>query len=118
MMESNVCKNSYFAYQANDAAYSTLPPTGDSHIKRTWPGHTGDYDPEELYDYRKIFNVSRTNFQTLNDSCLILKLSLSNPWKSCVKSRMKMYLEQRRQAMLQLHLSDQQFHCQSRCVLY
>ena len=31
--------------------------------------------------------------------------------KSGIKSRMKMYLEQRRQAVLQLHLSDQQFYC-------
>ena len=29
-----------------------------------------------------------------------------------------MKLEQRRQAMLQLHLSDQQFHCLIRCGLY
>ena len=29
-----------------------------------------------------------------------------------------MWLEQRRQAMLQLHLSDQQIYCQLWCVLY
>ena len=29
-----------------------------------------------------------------------------------------MYLEQRRQVMLQLHLSDQQFDCLLICVLY
>ena len=31
---------------------------------------------------------------------------------------MKMKLEQRRQAMLQLHLSDQQFYCRLRRILY
>ena len=34
------------------------------------------------------------------------------------KWRMKMELEQRRQAMLQLHLIDQQFNCLQRCDLY
>ena len=45
-------------------------------------------------------------------------LSLPNPLKPCVKLRMKTWLEQRRQAMLQLHLSDQQFDCLLRCGLY
>ena len=48
----------------------------------------------------------------------LLRLSLPNPLKPDVKSRMKMQLEQRRQAMLQLHLSDRQFYCLLRCVLY
>ena len=38
-------------------------------------------------------------------------LPLPNPLKPDVKSRMKMYLEERRQAMLQLHMSDQQIYC-------
>ena len=38
--------------------------------------------------------------------------------KSIFKSGMKMQLEQRRQAMLQLHLSDQQFNWLLRCGLY
>ena len=37
------------------------------------------------------------------------QLFLLNPLKPDVKSRMKMQLEQRRQVMLQLHPSDQQF---------
>ena len=41
-----------------------------------------------------------------------------NPLKPDVKARMKMKLEQRRQAMLQLHLNYRQFYCQLRCVLY
>ena len=67
-------------------------------------------------EYRKISNIRCTKSQNLND--LFLPLSLSNPLKSGVKSRMKMLLEQRRQAMLQLHLSDQQFYCLPRCSLY
>ena len=51
----------------------------------------------------------------LNVSRLILQMSLSNPLKPGVKLRRKMKLEQRRQAMLQLHLSDKQFHYQQMC---
>ena len=43
-------------------------------------------------------------------SHLVLELPLSNPLKSGVKLRMKMQLEQHRQALLQLHLSDQQVY--------
>ena len=66
--------------------------------------------------YRQFSNISRTQSPNINVSCLILRLSLPNPLKSRVKLRMKM-LEQRRQAMLQLHLSDQQFYCLLRCIL-
>ena len=61
--------------------------------------------------YRQISNISCTKFQNLNVSCLVLQLYLPNPLKPDVKSRMKMQLEQRRQAVLQPHLSDQQFYC-------
>ena len=54
--------------------------------------------------------------QIPNVSRLVLQLSLPNPMKPGVKSRMKMYLEQRQQAMLQLHLSDRQFYCPIRCA--
>ena len=57
--------------------------------------------------YRQLSNISRTKFQNLNISALVLRLPLPNPLKPCVRSRMKMYLEQRRQTMLQLHLSFQ-----------
>ena len=60
---------------------------------------------------RKISNIRRTNSQYFNNSRFVLQLSLPNPLKPGVKSRMKMWLEQRRQAMFQLHLSDQQFNC-------
>ena len=52
-----------------------------------------------IHTYRQSSSIRRTKSQNL-------KLSLSNPLKPGVKSRMKMLLEQRRQAMLQLHLSD------------
>ena len=68
--------------------------------------------------YRKTSSISRTKFQNLNVSCILLQLSSRHPLKPGVKSRMKMSLEQRRQAMLQLHLSYQQFYCLVRCDLY
>ena len=68
--------------------------------------------------YRKIFNISGTESPNLNVSCLVLQLSWPNPMKPGVKSRMKMLLEQPRQAMLQLHPSDRQFYCLIRCDLY
>ena len=40
--------------------------------------------------YRKTFNIRRTKPQSLNDSRLVLQLSLSNPLEAGVKSRMKM----------------------------
>ena len=52
--------------------------------------------------------MSRTKSQNLYVSNLVLQLSLLNPLKPGVKSRMKMYLEQRRQAILQLHQSYRQ----------
>ena len=54
----------------------------------------------------------------INDPCLVLQLSLPNSFRLGVKSRIKMWLEQRRQAMLRLHLSDHEFNCLLRCDLY
>ena len=62
-----------------------------------------------LVYYRKTSNISRTKSQNLNDYRLVLQLALPNPLKPGLKSRMKIQSEQRRQAMLQLHLRDQQF---------
>ena len=64
--------------------------------------------------YREVSNISRTKSEHLKDSRSVLLLSLPNPLKPDVKSRMKAML----QAMLQLHLSDRQFYCLLRCVLY
>ena len=72
----------------------------------------------KVYTYRKVSNIRCTKSPNLNDSRLVLQLSLSNILKPGIKSRMKMQLEQRRQAMLQLHLSHQQFNCLLKCVLY
>ena len=41
-------------------------------------------------DYRQVFNISRTKSQHLKDSRTVLRLSLPNPLKPDVKSRMKM----------------------------
>ena len=51
-------------------------------------------------------------------SRLVLQFSLSNLLKPGIKSKMKMYLEQSRKAMLQLHLSDQQLNSVLKCILY
>ena len=67
---------------------------------------------------RQISNIRCTKSHNFNVSPLVLQLSLRNLLKPGVKSRMKMWLEQRRQVMLQLHLSDQQFNCRLRCVLH
>ena len=68
--------------------------------------------------YREISNISGTEFQNLNVSRLLSQLSLCNIVKPGVKTTMKTKLEQWRQAMLQLHLSDQQFYCLVRRDLY
>ena len=60
-------------------------------------------------NYRQTSNTKRTESPNLNISRLILQLSFPNVLKPGVKSRMKMYLMRRRQAMLQLHVGDQQF---------
>ena len=49
---------------------------------------------------------------------MVVSLLMPNLMKPDVKSRMKMQLEQRKQALLQLHLSDHQYYCQLRCVSY
>ena len=56
--------------------------------------------------YRQASGMRRAKSQHLNVSRLVLRLPLPNPLKSGVKLWMQMLLEQHRQAMLQLHLSD------------
>ena len=56
--------------------------------------------------YRKVSNISGTKSTNLNDSRLVLQLSLSNLLKPGVKSPH------------QLHLSDQQFNYLLECTLY
>ena len=67
--------------------------------------------------HRQVSNIRHSEFKILNVSRLGLQLSVRNILKPGVKPRMKMQLEQRRQAMLQLHLSDQQFNYLLKCVL-
>ena len=52
--------------------------------------------------------------------CLLFRLAVvfSQSLKPSVKSGMKIKLWQRRQAVHQLHLSDQQFYFKLRCVMY
>ena len=65
----------------------------------------------------KISNIMCIKSQNLNYSRHVLQLPLTNALKPGVKWRM-MWLEQLWQAMLQLHLSDQQVYCLLRCNLY
>ena len=58
--------------------------------------------------YCKISNIRHTKSLHLIVPLLFLQMSLPNPMKPDVRLKMKMLLEQRRQAMLQLHLSDGQ----------
>ena len=51
--------------------------------------------------------IRGTKSQQLTVSRLVLQLPLPNPLNQGRKSRMKMWLEQRQQTMLQLHLNDQ-----------
>ena len=71
-----------------------------------------------ISNYRQISYISRTKSQNLNVSRLVLQFSLHNQLKPGVKSRMKMQLEQRQQALLQLHMSDKQFYYILRYALY
>ena len=66
--------------------------------------------------YHQIYNIRRTKSHNLTVSRLALQLPFCNLLKPGVKFWMKMWLEQRRQAMLQLHLSDQWFNCLLRCA--
>ena len=80
--------------------------------------HSNTVWGQQPNNYRQTSNIRGTASSNLKDSCFDLQLSLPNPLKAGVKSIMKMWLEQRWQAMLQLHLSDQQFYCLRRCILY
>ena len=88
------------------------------HVLGTVSLHWRNPYPCGLCYYRKTSSISRTKFQNLNVSCILMQLSSLNSLKSGVKLIMKMLLEQRRQAMLQLHLSYQHFYCLLRCHLY
>ena len=78
------------------------------------PGHQQEwYWPTVKYPIQ-----DAPNPQNLNVSRLVLQLSLPNLLKPGYNWKMKMSLEQRRQVMLQLHLSDQQFYCLLKCSLY
>ena len=72
----------------------------------------------QCHRYHQISYIRRAKSPNLNVSRLISQLSLPNPLRPGFELEMKMKLEQRQQAMLQLHLSDQQFYCPLRCDLY
>ena len=61
------------------------------------------YSDDDIH-YRYTSNIKHTKSQKLNVYRLVLQLSLPNPLKPGVKSRLNMKLEQRWHAMLQLNL--------------
>ena len=69
-------------------------------------------------NYHQTSNISGTKSQDLNVSRLALQLFLRNLLRPSVKSRMKITLEQSRQAMLQLHMSVKQVYYPLRCAFY
>ena len=88
------------------------------HVKwslSSWCGIELQMTPREV-SYRQLSNIRRIKSQNINVSGLVLQLPLPNPFKPGVESRMKMKLEQRRQVMLQLHLSKKQIYCLLRCA--
>ena len=85
----------------SDWAHSQKDSGTISRYRDIFENVDGNYDDDDDDDldlrplkfkviYRKISNISRTKYQNLNDSHLVLKSSLLNPLKPGVKSRMKM----------------------------
>ena len=68
----------------------------------SWNKHKMKYEAIKT-KYCQTSDISHTKSQNLNVSHLVLQLSLPNSLKPVFKSRIKIQLEQRRQAMLQLH---------------
>ena len=55
-----------------------------------WGYTSGHHITQFLLIYRQVSNIRRTKSQHLKDSRAVLQLSLPNPLKPDVKSRMKM----------------------------
>ena len=66
--------------------------------KWKWRPNGYGHNAEIKTYYHQTSNISHTLQQNFNASRLVLQLSLPNPLKPGNKSRMKMYLEHRRQA--------------------
>ena len=80
-----------------------------SFVIKEWLAYCQGITRTAKLNYRKTSSINRTKSRSLNVSCILLQLSSLSPLTPGVKLRMKMLLEQRRQAMLKLHLSYQQF---------
>ena len=116
-MESNLIHLNAVYYRGWEISWSIFT---ESHLKTTTSLQTSGTNDfwYSISTYGQISNIRHTSSQTLHVSRLVLQLSLPNPLNPGIKSGMKMDLEQRRQAMLQLHLIEQQFYCLLRCDLY
>ena len=71
-----------------------------------------------IYRYRQTSNIRRIKSQNLSVSRFVLRLSLPNPLKPGVKSQIENETVVEATALLQIHLSDQQFYCLLTRVLY
>ena len=77
----------------NNMLYLFPPTTHTTPPQKKTPNHLHHRNVNELYKmqtYRKVSNIRCTKSQILNDSRLLLHLSLPNRLKPSVKSRMKM----------------------------
>ena len=63
-----------------------LPPQGGAQENSVRPRWVNSVSPGRCIKYRKTSSISRTKFQNLNDSHLVLQLSLLNPLKFNVLS--------------------------------
>ena len=78
--------NEYLTVQVTNDPVGVHHPTATATSKvrtRAWL-------PLLIHEYRQVSNIRRTKYQHLKDSHTVLRLSLSNPLKPGVKSRMKM----------------------------
>ena len=58
-------------------------------LQMPWLHVSPDHQGQDI-GYRQVSNIRRTKFQQLKDYRTVLRLSLPNPLKPDVKSRMKM----------------------------
>ena len=73
-----------------DKSYADVVENFGQGVRIVWAWEI-HYSLFALYDmYRKVSNIRRTKCHNLNDSRLVLQLSVSNPLKPSVKSIMKM----------------------------
>ena len=82
----------YFVQKPQETLQSTTYYLSSQYLHQMhhkWVINCSDY-VRNTYIYRQVSNISRTKSQHLEDSRTVLRLSLRNPLKPDVKSRMEM----------------------------